>query len=959
MNRFYFAKTNKAALFFAMALLPSGLVYSQVKKDTVEKEKKIDEVVIIGYGKQRKESVTGSVASVKGDVMREVPSANVSQALQGRIAGVDIAQTSSKPGAPMQIRIRGTRSLTADNDPLIVLDGIPFPGSLADISPNDIQSMDILKDASATAIYGSRGANGVILITTKTGRKNQRATFTYNTYTGITSVFSKYPMMDAQKFMKLRDDAGLFTQYGADESRDTNTDWQDLMYKNGIVTNHDIGISGGTEKSSYNFGMSYYNEQSVLPGQNFERFNLRGSLDQDLGKYFRVGITTNNAYTVNKGSNLGLYNTLSSTPVANPYRADGSQKERIVMSADTQYVYTRDGIENLGDAWIDKAISFSSYNNFFGEFKIPWVKGLTLRTNVGLNFKTTNTGSYTGEGVFSSEPNNLSTASIGNSLLTHWVNENILTYDRTFASKHKVNVVALQSQEQRTFNSSYITARDIPTDQFQFYNLGHAQGEITINPDNQGYYKRGLKSWMGRVMYEYDGKYMFTASIRGDASSVLAPGYQWNIYNAFSAGWNVAKENFLKDSKVINNLKLRFGYGETSNQAVAPYSTFGRLTTEPYNFGNTNAIGTYVSTLPNSKLGWEFSETLNYGLDFGLFDNRLTGTVEYYTTNTKNLLLDVKLPATSGVGSYTGNVGSTSNKGIEISLNGAIISNPNGFSWDFGVNFYSNKNKITSLSSGATRDVANWWFVGSSINSIYDYQYTGLWQAGDPYMNILEPTNIPGEAIGSIKVLYTGAYNPDGSPVRAINAEDRQILNTDPDFQGGFNTRLAYKNFDLSIVGAFKSGGILISTLYGNTSYLNMLSGRRNNVDVDYWTPENTDAYYPRPGHYQSNNNPRYGSTLAYFDASYLKIRTITLGYNFTQGVFKKAGISKMRLYTTITNPFVFFSPYHKASGMDPETNSYGNENQAVSNEIPSRFLTIGTNTPSLRNYMIGLNLTF
>lgn len=956
MNRFYFGG-NKAALFFAMALLPSGIVYSQVKKDTVEKEKKIDEVVIIGYGKQRKEAVTGSVASVKGDVVREVPSANVSQALQGRVAGVDIAQTSSKPGAPMQIRIRGTRSLTADNNPLIVLDGIPFVGSIADISPNDIQSMDILKDASATAIYGSRGANGVILITSKAGRKRQKATFSYNTYTGLSTVFSKYPMMNSEKFIKLRKDANMFVNNG-DESDAISTDWQDLLYKNGVITNHDLGISGGTEKSSYNFGFSYYNEQSVLPGQGFERFNLRGSLDQDLGQYFRIGMSTNNSYTVNKGSNLGIYNALSNTPIANAYNEDGTPKRLIRMASDDQFAVTRDVVNGLGDAWVDRALGFNSYNNFFGEFKIPWIQGLTLRTNVGLNFRTTNTGTYTGEGVFSSKADTPSVATIGNSMTTHWVNENILTYDRTFASKHKVNVVALQSQEQTRFNSSFIRATDIPADQFQFYNLGNAEGEIVIDPNNQGYYKKGLKSWMGRVMYEYDGRYMFTATIRGDGSSVLAPGHKWNIYNAFSVGWNISKEKFLRDSKIINNLKLRFGYGETSNQAVPPYSTLGLLSTSPYNFGNQNAIGYYVSRSPNPTLGWEFSETLNYGLDFGLFNNRLTGTVEYYTTNTKNLLLDVNLPATAGVSAFTGNVGSTSNKGFEISLNGAIIDNPNGFSWDLGFNLYSNKNKITSLASGATRDVANWWFVGHSINSIYDYQYVGLWQPGDQYMNILEPGD-PKLVEGSIKVLYTGGYNADGSPVRAINADDRQILNTDPDFQGGFNTRLAYKNFDLSVVGAFKSGGILISTLYGNTGYLNMMSGRRNNVDVDYWTPENTDAYYPRPGSLQSNNNPKYGSTLAYFDASYLKIRTITLGYNFTQGVFKKAGISKMRIYTTVTNPFVFFSPYHKASGMDPETNSLGNENQAVNNEIPQRFLTIGTNTPSLRNYMIGLNLTF
>ncbi|TDX86728.1 SusC/RagA family TonB-linked outer membrane protein [Epilithonimonas xixisoli] len=954
MNRFNFAK-NKAAIFFAMALLPTTLAYSQSTNDTVvANESKIDEVVVIGYGKQRKEAVTGSVVSVKGDVMREVPSANISQALQGRAAGVDIAQTSSKPGAPMQIRIRGTRSLTGNNDPLIVLDGIPFPGSLADISPNDIQSLDILKDASATAIYGSRGANGVILITSKTGRKRQKATFSYNTFTGVSKIFSEYPMMSADKFIKLRADANLFVQPGVDESNDINTDWQDLLYKKGITTNHDVGISGGTEKGSYNFGFSYYNEKSVLPGQGFERLNVRGSLDQDLGKYFKIGMSTNNAYTVNKGSNLGIYNALSSTPISNPYNADGTLKERVIMSADTQYVTTRASLDRLGDAWIDKALSFSSYNNFFGEFNIPWVKGLKLRSNVGLNFKTTNTGNYTGEGVFSSEPNNLSSASIGNSLTTHWVNENILTYDRTFADKHKVNVVALQSQEQTKFNSSYITARDIPTDAFQFYNLGHAEGEITINPDQQGYYIAGLKSWMGRVMYEYDGRYMFSATIRGDGSSRLAPGYQWNIYNAFSAGWNVANEAFLKDSQYVNNLKLRFGYGGTANQAVSPYTTLGQLSTTPYNFGSAYAMGYYVSRLPNPKLGWENSETFNYGLDFGLFNNRVTGTFEYYVTNTKDLLLDVNLPFTSGADRTLSNVGSTQNKGFEFSLNGSII-NGQDFSWDAGFNISANRNKITSLASGATRDESNWWFVGHSINSIFDYQYEGLWQNGDPNLNTLEP----GGNVGMIKVLYTGGYNADGTPVRAIGPADRQIINTDPDFVGGFNTRLAYKNWDLSMVGAFRSGGVLISTLYGNTSYLNMLSGRRNNVDVDYWTEENPNVRYPKPGGIQSSNNPKYGSTLALFDASYLKIRTITVGYNFDQEVFKKAGITRLRVYATVTNPFVFFSPYHDESGMDPETNSLGNENQAVNDVYKSRFLTIGTNTPSIRNYMIGLNLTF
>src|SRR5690606_8918869 len=397
-------------------------------------------------------------------------------------------------------------------------------------------------------------------------------------------------------------------------------------------------------------------------------------------------------------------------------------------------------------------------------------------------------------------------------------------------------------------------------------------------------------------------------------------------YPAISAGWNIANESFMESVDEISLLKLRVGYGETSNQAVDPYKTLGLLSTRPYNFGGDFVTGYYVSELENPRLGWEFSETWNYGLDFGLFNNRLSGTLEYYVQNTNNVLLGVNLPPTSGVGSYTANIGETQNKGFELSLNGVILDNPSGVTWSAGFNLYSNKNKLTALASGQQEDEANWWFVGKPINVIYDYNRLGLWQEGDPYLDILEP----GGNVGMIKVEYTGDYNEDGTPTRAIGTDDRQVLDVNADFQGGFNTNVNYKNFDLGIVGGFQSGGILISTLYGSTGYLNMLNGRRGNVDVDYWTPENTDARYPKPGGITSGDNPKYGSTLSYFDASYVKIRTITLGYTFNQDFIKKVGIDKLRLYTTVQNAFVLYSPYHKETGLDPEPNSYGNQNAAV-----------------------------
>ncbi len=923
----------------------------------VSLEKMESEVIVVGYGTQRKEAVTGSVASINGDKMREIPAPNISQALQGRLAGVEMSQTSTRPGATMQIRIRGIRSLSADNNPLVVLDGIPFMGSLADINPNDVKSIEVLKDASATAIYGSRGANGVILVTTDKGSKNRKPQINYNAYVGSQSVFAKYPMMNGPEFVALRAARGQYVN-GQDESDEINTDWQDLFYKTGIVTDHNISLSGGSETGSYNFGLGYYLNQGVIPTQQYNRYSFRGSLDQQVGKLFRVGFTTYSNYNQSEGSQVGLYNALSTTPISSPYNPDGSVKRIIRMAADDQFVFTKDVVENLtdNDQWLNETRGFASYNAIYAEVKAPFITGLKYRVNLGLDYIQSNNGAYTGQGVGSTNPATISSASVDNRQTYHWTLEHLLSYDRTFAGKHAVNAVALYSAEQSKYNRSNMSAQDIPADAFQFYNLGRADGQITVNPANQDYQLWGLKSAMGRVMYAYDNRYMISATVRSDGSSRLAEGHKWHTYPAVSVGWNIANESFMQNITAINSLKLRAGFGQTSNQAIAPYATLGLLSTRPYNFGpSTYGTGYYVTGLPNPDLGWEFSKTWNFGLDFSLLKNRLSGTIEYYITKTEDILLNLGLPQTSGVNNIQSNIGTTQNKGLELSLNGTILDNANGWTWEAGINFYTNSNKLTSLASGQTKDEGNWWFVGHNINAIYDYKKIGLWQDKDMYRDILEP----GGTVGMIKVLYTGDYNPDGTPVRAIGTADRQIIDVDPDWQGGFNTRVAYKGFDLGIVGIYRHGGILFSTIHGSNGYLNLLTGRRNNISVDYWTPDNTDAKYPNPAGPISNDNPKYASTLSYFDGSFLKVRTITLGHDFNQSLIKKSNI-RLRMYFTVQNPFVMFSPFHKESGLDPETNSFGNENSAVNlNANLRRILIVGYNTPSTRNYIVGLNLTF
>ena len=918
-----------------------------------EEGRVLNDVVVIGYGTQRKEAVTGSVASVKGDMLREVPAGDVTNALQGRVAGVQMMQTSSKPGASMQIRVRGSRSLTASNDPLIVLDGIPFAGTISDIDPNNIKTMDILKDASATAIYGSRGANGVIMITTYKGMQDQEPVVKYNMYVGFKKNFARYPMMNGDQLKRLREVSGLYQPVytNGDEEEGMNTDWQDMLFKTAFTTNQDLSVSGGTAKSAYNVGISYFKDEATIPTQNFKRYAMHAALDQEIGKYLKVGFSTNTNYSITNNANLGIYNTLSCSPLINPYNADGTLKPVVHMEKDNQWTYTRDRIENLGDSYKDQTTGLGTYNNFYGEIKCPWVSGLKYRVNLGLNYRHNKNGSYTGTGVFSDSPSANSGAGNGNSTMWNWAIEHMLTYDKTFGD-HTINAVALYSAEKNHYESTYMSASQLFDDRLLWYNLGYSES-TSINPGNQNYNESGLVSMMARVMYSYKDRYMISATVRQDKSSRLAPGHRVHTYPAVSLGWNIAKESFMQNVKWVDNLKLRAGYGETSNQSVDPYKTLGRLASRPYNFGPTGyATGFYVSELPNEELGWEYSQTYNFGVDFSLFNGRLTGTAEYYTQKTKDLLMSVGLPSTSGVGSYMANVGKTENKGFELSLNGVIIDNLNGWTWEAGINWYTNKNKIVELADGSERDEGNGWFVGHSINCVYDYEKIGIWQKDEEELRkIMEP----GGSVGMIKV--KGGYNEDGTP-RAINSSDRQIIELDPSWEGGFNTRVAYKNWDLSAVASFRHGGKLISTLYGSSSYLNMMTGRRNNVDVDYWTEDNPTNKFPNPAGPISNDNPKYGTTLGFFSGSYLKFRTITLGYNFKGDWMKKAGISALRAYATVTNPFVLFSPYHDESGMDPETNSRGNENQAAA-AYASKVLVVGFNTPTTRNYLFGLNVTF
>jgi len=923
----------------------------------------LEEVVVVGYGTQKKSDVTGAVAQVTGKTLREVPVANFSQSLQGRAAGIQVQSTSSRPGAAAQIRIRGNRSFSGSNDPLIVVDGIPFNGSINDLNINDIASVDVLKDASATAIYGSRGSNGVILVSTRKGTTGKPELF-YSGYYGVSSAIGEYSVFNGTEFADLRKasnaDGGSSYSMTADENANLaagkSTDWQKLLYKPGYITNHNIGVQGGNEMTHYLISTGYFKQTTVLPGQSFERFSITSAIDQKINDRIKVGLNTMNQFNITNGENASaMFSMLTLSPLYSAYNPDGSiNRLPAVGSADPQTINPL--LINNQETWKQQRRRLRTFNSLYGEVKIT--ENLKYRLNVGLDLFQDNYGQYEGSGT-PYKNGSTNTASIQNTNSWSYTLENVLTYDKTFAEDHKLTLTGLFSEQQVQQFKSTANSKTLPADYTFYYNLG--LGNVTSVPantngdKNQDYFKWGLLSYMGRMNYAYKGKYLLTASYRADGSSRLAKGNKWFFYPAAALAWNLDKEGFMSNIGPISAFKLRAGWGKTSNQSVNPYSSFGSLAAEPYNYGNNGLYGYYVNSLPNPNLTWEFTATTNFGIDFGFFKNRITGSAEVYQQNTNNILQSVTLPQTSGVSTVVKNVGKSVNKGFEFTLSTVNVETRN-FSWTTDFNAYIIRGKITYLAGGVDRSITNGWFVGYPLGAIFDYQKTGIVQKGE--------TDVPaGFNPGDIKIKDQNTVDTNGdgkpdAPDGVINADDRVVLgSSQAKWAGGLTNRINYKGVDFSFVLFWRVGGMLVSNLYqANISHpINSLEGRRNGPKVDYWTPDNPTNAYPRPGR---NQVPNYGSTLGYFNATYMKVRSINLGYTLPDKWIEKAGMSSLRVYFQMQNPFkAFFSDYVKAGGLDPETNGNGGSVTPGYGPNNTNGLTVNPNTPPVRSFIFGINL--
>lgn len=919
-----------------------------LKITLLEDDELLEEVIVVGYGTAKKSDVTGSIASIKEGTIKEVPASNAAAALQGRVAGVQIKQTSTRPGQESQIRIRGTRSLTASNDPLIVVDGIPFSGVLADIAPDDIKSIDILKDASATAIYGSRGANGVILISTNKAKGAQKAKVNYSGYVGVGSAMKKYRVFDAQEYLKYKSQAGntawkVFADE-EDQTGATNTNWQDELYRTALTHSHDISIAGGNEGASASGGVNYYKAEAIVPGQEYSRWSGRLNSDFKLGNWGKAGFSTRVGYAVNDGESSNILSAaILTSPLINPYKADGSLLLEPWGNSGIDSNYSPLLYKDK-KTWGEERRRLTSYNTAYFETKLG-VEWLKYRLNLGFNYSHDQYGNFY---ATKSVQKSGSTSSAEETNANQWSYdvENLIYFDKTWG-KHTIGATAMFSAENTTYKSTTYAASNLVADYQLWQNLGNSDG--VTNPESI-FYERGLLSWMGRVNYSYDGKYMATVTFRADGASVLSEGHQWHSYPAVSLAWNMKREAFLKDVNWLDNLKLRAGYGQASNQSVNPYGTKALLRQVKYNFGPGNGyLGYYPYSLANDNLGWEYTSSFNYGLDFSILDSRITGTIDGYYQKTTDLLVHQTLPASSAAWSpILTNIGETKNVGFEVTLHteNIVAKNKDGFNWSMDMNFGLNRNELTKLQDGVDRNEANGWFVGQPIDVIYDYVKLGVWQkdeAAEAAVYGMEP--------GDLKI-----WDKDGD--KDIDANDKDFIGgMEPDFEYGWTNHFSYKNFDLDIVTYGQYGGKLISTIYQKQSYVNALNGRRNNIWVNYWSEDNPTNDFPRVN--SAETHYTYATTLGYYSATYFKIQNITLGYNFPEKWIRPMGLSNLRCYVSCNNVAYLFSPYmDKTDGVSPEATGYYAAENGVDNYGTNK-LIIGLNTPPQRQWMFGLSLKF
>lgn len=907
----------------------------------------LDEVVVVGYGIQRKSDVTGALTRVNEEQLNSRPVSNAFEALQGKAAGVDIT-TSERPGTVGSILIRGSRSINASNSPLYVVDGIPVSDGIDNLNPRDIEAIDILKDASSTAIYGSRGANGVVLITTKRGKEG-KLQLTYSGSMTFEKLVDKSPAFSASDYITWRrwayhnsnpelyprgdqpdqkldqdffsgDDAALanvnkgWANGSWNGSLVSDTDWEGFVTQTGITQEHNIRGAGGTKDLQSSFSFGYLDNQGTQKGQQFKRYNVAMTTDIQATKWFKMGGSINASWSKQKygysrtgqvGTSSGpvdIYSAAKALPhYTVPYNASGDIIDQPGGSVVNAYT--------VMDEWkksSDNREYFRAMGSFYGQIDFGKIleplQGLMYKMQFGPDFRYSRSGMFLDASSATRKGSNNFARRNDNRHFT-WTLDNMLLYNRIFGD-HTIGVTLLHSATKYNAESSGMSAERIYMPSFLWNNFGDIDVTNTDNKAgmNSGFSQNTLLSYMARFNYAFKDRYLLTVSGRYDGASVLAEGNKWSFFPSMAIGWRMEQESFLKDVDWLDQLKLRFGVGTTGNSSVSAYGTLGTIQSfyMPFSTGNERILITnepyYTNSqtmLANKKLGWEKTTQYNLGIDFSFLRGRINGSLDLYTSKTKDLLLQQSLPSLTGYPAMMANIGSTKNKGFDLTLN-VIPVRVADFEWSSTINAAYQKDEIVELANGKEDDIANSWFIGESIAVFYGYQNNGLWQESDAAEMAKFNENGHKFSVGSIKpVDQDGNYK--------IDENDRVILgNRNPRWTLGWSNTFSWKGIELTLdlFGRFK---YMIST--GGEGQYGMYAQRQ----IDYWTPDNPNADWQKPV-YSTAGGDSYSSLLGFKDASFIKIRNLSLGYRLNKVTCNKIGIQGAKFYVQGRNLGMLYS---------------------------------------------------
>lgn len=919
--------------------------------------KGLSDIVVVGYGSVKKNDLTGSVSSIPLREMKKVAVTSLDQALQGRASGVQITQNSGAPGATTTIRIRGGNSIQGDNEPLYVIDGVPFKNDgvssgasfnvLSTLNPNDIESISILKDASSTAIYGSRGANGVVIITTKRGKSGAPA-LAFESYYGVQKIRRKYPVLNGSEYASFLNDVNVndgrspvFTQAQVD-SFGKGVDWQDEIYRTAPISNYQLSLSGGDDKTQYALSGGYFKQDGIVVNSDFQRYSFRINLDRKINDRLKVGnslsinrTVTNQSRTDGALGSSGLVTIAalqfpSIVPIRN---TDGS------YTITSPYLnFTADNPVALAYDSKNKNTAFRIFGNVFAEYKI--ITGLNLRVVVGVDGILQKQDSYLPRSV-SSGLSQGGSASIFNSQSVSWINENLLTYNKTFGSNHSISLLAGFTQQANRTENSIAASRSFVADNLLYNNLG--LGAVSVTPGSAvGTW--GLQSYLGRVNYSYKNKYLVTASIRSDGSSRFGKNKRYAYFPSGAIAWKVNEENFLKDNKKISDLKLRLTYGLTGNQdGIGNYPAYSLLATQNYVLNNATATGIGPNQIANPDLSWETTSQADVGIDLGLLNNRITITADAYIKRTRDLLLNLTIPSTSGFSTAIKNLGKVENKGIELNI---ISHNLTGtFQWNTELNISHNKNTVLDLGGAAqifAGEVANIGqnlnsgiiAVGKPLGSFYGYVTNGLYQTNGEITDLSDPQ---AKKPGDRKYL-------DLNGDKQINDNDRRIIGSaQPKYIGGITNSFTWHGFELTVFLQGVSGNDILNANRFELEYLNGTNNQSKDV-LNRWTPANTNTDIPRATSTRPANRI---STRQIEDGSYLRMKNLQLAYTLPGAALKALKVQNIRIYITAQN----LVTWTKYSGFDPEVNRFGQDSRSQGFDYGGY--------PAAKVFLAGININF